>query len=86
MTFRYRLEGDDRPAAELPRFETLDELEECLQAHAEQEAELAVEARYERWLEDGGPHAEVIAWEHEQDMLRAPFDPQGGYLAGLTRD
>lgn len=43
---------------------------------AEARAEYEAEQGYERWLEDGGAHSEVIAWENEQDRLRAPFDPQ----------
>lgn len=32
------------------------------------------DAAYERFLENGGRHADQIRWEHEQDELRAlPF-------------
>lgn len=34
-------------------------------------AEAETERRYERWLEDGGPHAEQIAWEAREDERRA---------------
>lgn len=37
---------------------------------AEAQAEYDADAAYERWLEDGGPHAAAIAAEHDADMLR----------------
>lgn len=33
---------------------------------------------HERWLENGGAAAEIIAWENEQDRLMSPFDPIWG--------
>lgn len=36
----------------------------------EARAEAETERAYERWLEDGGAHSEIIAWENEQDRLR----------------
>lgn len=45
------------------------------EAEAEWEAKNDPDAAYERFLENGGQHADRIAWEHQQDELRAacPF-------------
>jgi hypothetical protein len=46
---------------------------EC--AHWEQVAadEYDADAAYERFLENGGRHADQIAWEIQQDEMRAAF-------------
>jgi hypothetical protein len=63
------------------RHASVEDIRQCAEweayGHAEALAEYLAEVRYERWLEDGGAHADQIQWEHEQDRLRAPFDPQG---------
>lgn len=56
------------------RHDNVAEARECeaqdWDAHMEQQAELATEQRYERWLEDGGAHAAVIQHEHQEDERR----------------
>ncbi len=51
------------------------EVKDCYAETAEQEAQAKAEwegeARYERWLENGGAHAEVISWEAQEDDRRA---------------
>lgn len=41
---------------------------EAQEGHEQQQAELAAEQRYERWLEDGGAASERIQWESQQDL------------------
>ena len=53
------------------RNRVLDELEAEAADAAQAQAEWEAEQRYEAWLENGGAHADVIAWEHQQDELRA---------------
>lgn len=49
-----------------------DNARKALQRAADEDAaaEIDADARYERYLEDGGAHAAVIQWENEQDRLR----------------
>lgn len=81
MTFYGRVEDDDRPTHELRRYETVAEWHEDVDQYAAYLNEGDPDGDYERFLENGGVHADQIAWENEQDRMRAPFDPQGGYLA-----
>ena len=53
---------------------TVAEVRECAaemyDAIASQRAEIEAEMGYERWLEDGGPHADRLAWEQQQEDQR----------------
>lgn len=50
---------------------SVQEVRECYDYRDAVENEFDADAAYERWLEDGGPHAAQIRWEHEMDERRA---------------
>lgn len=73
MPFIHKISGEIDHA-----HDTVDEARVCMDHQSQIEAEEAAfqgaaeaEQAYERWLENGGAHADIIAWEHQQDELRA---------------
>lgn len=76
MAFIYRDSSDRRPAADLPRFDSLQELHSylALLEYRDEEArqERAAEQAAERYYEEGtASQREQYRWEVEQDERRA---------------
>lgn len=67
--FYYRADDDHRPTRELPSFETVDDLGRYLDGEAEMLAELAAEARNERFFEERGGDDGFEEWERSQGLL-----------------
>lgn len=60
--------------------------DDMLEGHAEAQAELETERRYELWLEGGGAAGERIAAEHQQDLaLAAEFEDPNACRGGVCR-
>jgi hypothetical protein len=70
MAFTHIIVDRGREVGNRHQHDTVAQAQECEDQYAECRAEQEAEAGYERWLEDGGPHAAQIQWENEQDRLR----------------
>ena len=70
MPFTHVIVDRGREIGNRHQHDTVAQAQECEDQYAECRAEQEAEAGYERWLEEGGPHAAAIAADAEMERHR----------------